>query len=189
MNFLWSTVINILTDLVFPVFRDLLKSSLSVHLDELANSIKQQVDVMTNSQSKTAQEKAQDAEQKSNNATNPEDIAKYQAVSDVWKEVAEGLKSENKNLKHKIKLNATISEELVEYKAKVETWQEAYESLRNENENLKIEITNIKNEAVSSLQNSVEKLKMTDLFDISKPDQISLNKQSLLLNPSSDKDI
>jgi predicted RNase H-like nuclease (RuvC/YqgF family) len=188
INLLWGAIVNALTELVFPAFKDILKSTISTYLDELANNIKKQIEIINNNQSKTAQEKSQDAEEKAANATDPDDIAKYQAVAEVWKEVAEGLKKENKDLKQKIDSSATIAEELIEYKSKAEAWREAYESVQKDNEFLKTELSTIKEKTVSSFQKSVATLTMADLFDVSKPDQISLNKKNPLLNPSVEKD-
>jgi predicted RNase H-like nuclease (RuvC/YqgF family) len=188
INFLWGAIVNALTELVFPAFKDILKSTVSTYLDELVNNIKKQIEIINNNQSKTAQEKSQDAEEKAANATDPDDIAKYQAVAEVWKEVAEGLKKENKDLKQKIDSSTTIAEELIEYKSKAEAWKEAYESVQKDNEFLKTELSTIKEQTVSSFQKSVATLTMADLFDVSKPDQISLNKKNPLLNPSVEKD-
>jgi chromosome segregation ATPase len=189
INLLWGTIVSTLAELAFPAFKDVLKSTLSTYLDELTNSIKKQIEIITKDQSKDAQEKAQDAEEKAANSTDPGDVAKYQAVADVWREVAEGLKKENQDLKQKIDSSATISEEFIDYKTKAETWREAYESLQKDNESLKAEINTIKEQTVSSFQESIKTLAMSDLFDVSKPDKISLRKNSPLLNPSSEEDL
>jgi chromosome segregation ATPase len=188
INLLWGTIVSTLAELAFPAFKDVLKSTLSTYLDELTNSIKKQIEIITKDQSKDAQEKAQDAEEKAANSTDPGDVAKYQAVADVWREVAEGLKKENQDLKQKVDSSTTISEELIDYKTKVETWKEAYESLQKDNESLKAEIITIKEQTISSFQKSMQTLTLPDLFDVSKPDQISLNQNNPLLSPSSEKE-
>lgn len=188
INLLWGTIVSTLAELVFPAFKDVLKSTLSTYLNELTNNIKEQIEIITKNQSKNAQEKAQDAEEKAANSTDPDDVAKYQAVADVWREVAEGLKKENQDLKQKVDSNATISEELIDYKTQAKTWREAYESLQKDNESLKSEIITIKEKTISSFQKSMQPLTLPDLFDVSKPDQISLNQNNPLLSPSSEKE-
>jgi predicted RNase H-like nuclease (RuvC/YqgF family) len=189
INLLWGTIVSTLAELAFPAFKDVLKSTLSTYLDELTNNIKKQIEIITKDQSKDAHERAKDAEEKAANSTDPDDVAKYQAVADVWREVAEGLKKENQDLKQKVDSNATISEELIDYKAQAETWREAYESLQKDNDALKVEIITIKEQTISSFKESIKTLSMSDLFDVSSPDKISLKKNSPLLNPSSEEDL
>jgi predicted RNase H-like nuclease (RuvC/YqgF family) len=186
INFAWTTIVGALTELVFPVFKDVLRTITSTYLDEFANNVKTQIETLINNQFSAAQKKAYEAEQEASVASNSDDVTKYQAVADVWREVAEGLKKENKDLKQKIDAGEAASEDILVWKHKAETWKEAYESLLKDKELLKEEIQAMKHEVLSPLQKSISRLAMTDLFDVSNPGEVFLNDKSPLLNPSSD---
>ncbi len=181
INVVWDLVVRSLAELAFPIIKDLLKAGIFTHLEEFTKNVKEQIEIMTNGQSATAKKKADDAEARANAATTPEEVAKYEAVADVWREIAEGLKKENQDLKQ---TKATAAEELAEYKAKAETWREAYETLQKENERLKHEVDNIKVSAINSVRESVSLLQMSDVLDTSQQNQIKLKKDNPLINPS-----
>lgn len=181
MNVFWDLVVRSLAELAFPVIKDLLQAGIFTHVEELVNKIKEQLEIITNGQSVTARQKAQDAEARANAAKTPEEVARYEAIADVWREVAEGLKKENQELKQ---TKATVAEELAEHKAKAETWREAYETLQKQNDQLKLEIDRIKLSTTKSVQDSVSSMQMSDVIDTSQPDKMTLKKNNSLLNPS-----
>lgn len=190
INLLWDLVVRSLAELAFPVIKDLLKAGIFNHLENLVQNIKEQFEIGNNQQSENARAKAQDAEARANAATTPEEATKYKAVAEVWREVAEGLKKENQELKREVESKASVTEvEVAKYQAKAETWREAYENIQKENERLKIEIDNLKISAVNSIKESVSNLQMSDVFDVSNPDKIELKKNNSLLNPSSQNDV
>jgi flagellar motor protein MotB len=179
-----------LAELAFPVIKDLLKAGIFNHLENFVQNIKEQFEIGNNQQSENAKAKAQDAEARANAATTPEEATRYKAVAEVWREVAEGLKKENQELKREVESKASVTEvEVAKYQAKAETWREAYENIQKENERLKIEIDNLKISAVNSIKESVSNLQMSDVFDVSNPDKIELKKNNSLLNPSSQNDV
>ncbi len=71
----------------------------------------------------------------------PEEVVMYEGVANSWREIAEGLKKENQELKQ---TKATVTEKLVKYKAELETLQDTYEALKEDYKKLKDEVDNLK---------------------------------------------
>jgi hypothetical protein len=187
INFLWEPIVQTIAELLWPIIKDLLKSSIIPHVEEFADLIKEQFNKGASQQTERAKAKAKDAEEKAKAATEPADVAMYKAVSEVWREVAEGLQKENQELKkdvEKIANVAVMEAELEKHKAVAAAWREAAESFKDENERLKKELDNIMISSAKSIKKSVDQLKMADVLDMSNEQKITLKEENPLLKPS-----
>jgi chromosome segregation ATPase len=190
INIFWDLIIRSIAELAFPVIKELLKLGMFNHLEQLVKDIKEQIEIGVQNETGTATKKAADAESRANAASTPEEEAKYKAMAEVWREVAEGLKKENQTLKKEVENKVSATEtEIAKYQAKADTWREAYENLQKENNKIKVEIDILKKLAIDSVEQSVSNLQISDVFDMSKPEKIELKKDNPLLNPSSKNDV
>jgi len=186
INFFWERIVQIIAELLWPIIKDLLNSIIIPHVEEFADLLKEQFNQGASQQTEKAKAKAKDTEEKANAATEPADVEMYKAVSEVWREVAEGLKKENQELKKDVEkiVNVAVMEaELEKHKAVAAAWREAAESFKDENERLKKELDNIRISSVKSIKESVDQLNMADVLDMSNEQKITLKEENPLLKP------
>lgn len=88
-------------EVAWPFIRQHLKDLIIFAFDLFKDQFKKWTSEWTKKRTESANQKAEEYEQKAKSAESSEDIDKYKAVAQVWREVAEQFLRENEELKNK----------------------------------------------------------------------------------------
>jgi len=120
---IWKLLINYIGPLIAPIFREFVVEAFRKLLGWLQAKLAVILSTYTHKQTEFAEQKAQNAAQASARATDDADRVRADAEANVWKQVAEELKSQNESLLRELK-------ELIEEATKYSTSQVEFDTKR-----------------------------------------------------------
>lgn len=106
----WTQIINWINKIFWPWFikyvwpkiQKYIVEIMAIILKKLKDKIVDTISQKSNGREKNANKKANDAEEKAKKATSASEREKFDAISKVWREVAESFREENEDLKKRI---------------------------------------------------------------------------------------